>query len=149
MSENKTADQKKVSIQIQIDDDVAQGLYTNLAMVNHNETEFTLDFIFVQPQQPRAKVRARIISSPKHTKRLLEALKDNVTKYEKRFGTIDISGPSPQEEFLNLTRHEQDDPFFWSTYRARANIFFRLSRRHGTINYKFFAAGGLCIKSGR
>lgn len=101
MSENKTADPKKVSIQIQIDDDIAQGLYTNLAMVNHNETEFTLDFIFVQPQQPRAKVRARIISSPKHTKRLLEALKDNVTKYEKRFGTIDITGPSPQEEFLN------------------------------------------------
>jgi hypothetical protein len=92
---------KKINIQIQVDDEIAQGAYVNLAMVNHSETEFTLDFIYVQPQQPKAKVRARIISSPKHTKRLLDALKDNVTKYEKRFGTIDASGPLPQEELLH------------------------------------------------
>jgi hypothetical protein len=98
---NKPDDKKKVNIQIQLDDDVAQGAYANLAMVNHSETEFTLDFIYVQPQQPKAKVRARIITSPKHTKRLLEALKENVAKHEKRFGTIDISGPHPQEEFLH------------------------------------------------
>ncbi len=93
--------EKKVNIQIQLEDDVAQGAYVNLAMVNHSETEFVLDFIYVQPQQPKAKVRARIISSPKHTKRLLEALKDNVAKYENRFGRIDISGPSPQDAFLH------------------------------------------------
>jgi len=92
---------KKINIQIQMDEETAQGSYVNLAMVNHSETEFTLDFIYVQPQQPKAKVRARIISSPKHTKRLLEALKDNVDKYEKRFGTIDVSGPLPQEELLH------------------------------------------------
>jgi hypothetical protein len=101
MAEPKKTDRKKVNIQIQLDDDVAQGAYVNLAMVNHSETEFTIDFIYVQPQQPKAKVRARIISSPKHTKRLLEALKDNVVKYEKRFGTIDASGPLPQEELLH------------------------------------------------
>lgn len=92
---------KNVNIQIQLDEDVAQGAYVNLAMVNHSETEFTMDFIYVQPQQPKAKVRARIISSPKHTKRFFEALKDNLGKYEKRFGTIEIKGPSPHEEMLH------------------------------------------------
>jgi hypothetical protein len=101
MPEKKTPDKKKVNIQIQLDDDIAQGAYVNLAMVNHSETEFTLDFIYVQPQQPKAKVRARIISSPKHTKRLLEALKDNVAKYEGRFGKIEASGPHPHEDILH------------------------------------------------
>jgi hypothetical protein len=78
-------------LHIQLDDDVAQGLYINLAMVNHTETEFVLDFIYVQPHQPRAKVRSRLISSPRHTKRLLLALKDNVDKYEARFGIIDVT----------------------------------------------------------
>jgi hypothetical protein len=101
MAEPEQMDKKKINIQIQLDEDVAQGAYVNLAMVNHSETEFILDFIYVQPQQPKAKVRARILSSPKHTKRLLEALKDNIAKYEKRFGVIDISGPLPEEEFLH------------------------------------------------
>jgi hypothetical protein len=100
MSDPKPAE-KKFNIQIQLDEETAQGCYVNLAMLNHTETEFTMDFIYVQPQQPKAKVRSRIISSPKHTKRLLEALKENVAKYEKRFGTIDISGPLPQDELLN------------------------------------------------
>ncbi len=101
MAEGKKTESKKFNIQIQLDEDTAQGAYANLAMVNHSETEFVLDFIYVQPQQPKAKVRARIISSPKHTKRLLEALKENVAKHEKRFGKIDISGPSPQDAFLH------------------------------------------------
>jgi hypothetical protein len=101
MSHEIDKGKKKVNLQIQLDEDTAQGAYVNLAMVNHSETEFTLDFIYVQPQQPKAKVRARIISSPKHTRRLLEALRDNLTKYEQRFGKIDISGPSAEEEMLH------------------------------------------------
>jgi hypothetical protein len=101
MSDEKKEPGKKVNLQIQLDDDMAQGTYVNLAMVNHSETEFTLDFIYVQPQQPKAKVRARIISSPVHTKRLIAALKDNLAKYENRFGTVDISGPNPQDEFMH------------------------------------------------
>ena len=92
---------KKVNIQIQLDEEIAQGAYANLAMVNHSETEFTIDFIYVQPQQPKAKVRARIISSPKHTKRLIAALTDNLVKYEKRFGVVEIIGPLPHEELLH------------------------------------------------
>jgi hypothetical protein len=78
-------------IQIQIDDDVAQGTYTNLVLINHNENEFILDFAFIQPSNGRAKVRTRVISSPRHTKRLLAALQKNLERYEERFGTIDVS----------------------------------------------------------
>lgn len=79
-------------IQLQLDEDVAQGMYSNLVLINHTENEFILDFAFFAPGAPRAKVRARIISSPQHTKRLLRALLKNIEKYEERFGEID-SGP--------------------------------------------------------
>jgi|WetSurMetagenome_2_1015567.scaffolds.fasta_scaffold1234541_2 hypothetical protein len=91
---------KQVQIQIQLDDDVAQGIYANLALVNHTETEFTIDVMYLQPQQPRAKVRARIISSPKHTKRLLMALQENLRRYEERFGQVELSGPNPADQLL-------------------------------------------------
>jgi hypothetical protein len=84
-----------VQIQLQIDEQTAQGMYVNMAMVNHNETEFVIDFIYVQPQVPKAVVRARVINSPKHMKRLMHALQDNVSKYEAQFGKIDISGSIP------------------------------------------------------
>jgi Protein of unknown function (DUF3467) len=79
-------------IQIQIDDEVAQGTYTNLVLINHGENEFVLDFAFAQPGSNRAKVRARMISSPRHTKRLLLALQKNLERYEQRFGPIDVPG---------------------------------------------------------
>ncbi len=91
---------KHVQIQIQLDDETAQGMYVNLAMVNHTETEFTIDVMYLQPQQPKAKVRARLISSPKHTKRLLNALQENIRRYEERFGSIDLSGPNPADSLL-------------------------------------------------
>ena len=81
---------KKINIQVQLDDDVAQGSYTNLVMINHTETEFVLDFIYVQPQQPKAKVHSRIICSPKHTKQLLRALGENVNLHEQKFGQIPL-----------------------------------------------------------
>jgi hypothetical protein len=75
-------------IHVQLDDDVAQGLYSNLVLINHAEGEFTLDFAFLPPGGPRAKVRTRVISSPRHTKRLLAALQANLARYEQRFGVI-------------------------------------------------------------
>jgi hypothetical protein len=83
----------EIQLQIQLDDDVANGHYVNMALVNHTETEFTLDFIYVQPQQPRARVRSRIITNPKHMKRLLLAMQDNVAKFESRFGPSEITDP--------------------------------------------------------
>src|SRR5215212_9226668 len=80
----------EVQLQIQLDDDIANGQYVNMALVNHTETEFTLDFIYVQPQQPKAKVRSRIITNPKHMKRLLLAMQDNLAKFEAKFGAIEL-----------------------------------------------------------
>ena len=73
-------------IQIDVDETTAQGAYSNLVLINHNENEFVLDFAYIQPSAPRARVRARIISSPRHTKRLLRALEHNLRRYEERFG---------------------------------------------------------------
>ena len=99
MSE-KQQQRKHVQIQIQLDEPIAQGTYVNLALVNHTETEFTIDMMYLQPQQPKARVQSRIISSPKHTKRLLKALEENIQRYEDRFGVIDLSGPNPADQLL-------------------------------------------------
>lgn len=84
-----------LQLQIQLDDDVAQGQYVNMALVNHTETEFVLDFIYVQPQQPKAKVRSRVITNPRHMKRLLLAMQDNLQRYEARHGTINLGDEGP------------------------------------------------------
>ena len=81
-------------IQIDIDEPVAQGAYSNLVLINHNDNEFVLDFAYIQPTTARARVRARIISSPRHTKRLLRALEHNVRRYEERFGRIEEPDPA-------------------------------------------------------
>jgi hypothetical protein len=78
-------------IQVQIDDDLSQGVYANLVVINHTENEFVLDFAFIQPNAGRAKVRTRVISSPRHTKRLIHALQKNLERYEERFGTIELA----------------------------------------------------------
>ena len=78
------------SLQIQLDEEVAQGRYANMAMVDHTQTEFTLDFIYVYPQQPRAKVFSRIITSPQHLKRLVLALQENLARYEAQHGPIQL-----------------------------------------------------------
>lgn len=78
------------SLQIQLDEEVAQGRYANMAMVDHTQTEFTLDFIYVYPQQARAKVFSRVITSPQHLKRLVLALQENLARYEAQFGPIQL-----------------------------------------------------------
>jgi len=82
-------------IQIDIDETTAQGAYSNLVLLNHNDNEFVLDFAYVQPTTPRARVRARIISSPRHAKRLLRALELNIRRFEERFGRIEETDAPP------------------------------------------------------
>ena len=81
-------DKKQQKLNIQIDDDVAQGIYSNLAIINHSQTEFVLDFVNIMPGSPKNKVRSRIILTPQHAKRLLKALNDNISRFEKSQGTI-------------------------------------------------------------
>jgi hypothetical protein len=87
-------------LQLQLDDDIAQGLYSNLVLINHTENEFVLDFAFFSPGAPRAKVRSRISSSPRHTKRLIRALQQNLDRYEERFGEVEV-GDSPDEPIVH------------------------------------------------
>ena len=89
---NPEGDQRK--LQIQLDDDIAKGMYCNLVLLNHNETEFVLDFAYVQPQTPKAGVKARIQLHPKQAKRLLKVLEHRVEQYESRFGALEVGNPN-------------------------------------------------------
>jgi hypothetical protein len=88
-------DDKPQPLQIEIDEAVGRGVYTNLALISHSETELLIDFLFVQPQAPKTKVLTRVITSPLHAKRFLAALSDNIAKYEASFGPINAGEPAP------------------------------------------------------
>jgi len=97
MSEKKPDPKAPPKVAIQIDDQTAMGMYSNFMLVNHNENEFVIDFAYVLPGPPRAKVGARIILSPRHMKRVLTTLQGNIEKYEERFGEIEpLAGDSSQ-----------------------------------------------------
>ncbi|HOP04879.1 MAG TPA: DUF3467 domain-containing protein [Tenuifilaceae bacterium] len=82
--------EKKNPLNIELNDEVAQGNYSNLAIITHSASEFIIDFVRVMPGMPKAQVKSRIILTPDHAKRLLAALKDNVAKFESMHGTIKI-----------------------------------------------------------
>lgn len=78
----------KNQIQIQLRPEMADGKYSNLAMIGHGPNEFVMDFIFAAPGMPQAPVVSRIIMSPENAKQLMFAVTDNVKKYEAQFGEI-------------------------------------------------------------
>ena len=82
--------EKKIDIEIK--PEVAQGRYSNLAIITHSSSEFILDFAAALPGLPKAQIGDRIIMTPEHAKRLMNALFDNVSKYEAQFGVIDLGG---------------------------------------------------------
>lgn len=65
---------KKPGINIELDEKVAEGTYSNLAIINHSVSEFVVDFVSIMPGTPKSKVKSRIILTPQHAKRLLKAL---------------------------------------------------------------------------
>jgi hypothetical protein len=75
-------------LNIELSEEVAEGIYSNLAIINHSSTEFVIDFVRVMPGVPKAKVKSRILLTASHAKRLLRALGENVAKYEAVFGEI-------------------------------------------------------------
>ncbi len=85
MEDNKA---KKNQINIELKEDIAQGTYSNLAIITHSSSEFVLDFVRVMPGIPKAEVKSRIILTPEHAKRLLHALTDNIEKFEKMHGPV-------------------------------------------------------------
>jgi len=83
-------------INIELNEEIAEGTYANLAMIAHSNSEFVIDFIRLMPGAPKAKVKSRIIITPEHAKRLMRALQENVKKYEENFGTISDSTEVPK-----------------------------------------------------
>jgi hypothetical protein len=81
--------QNQNQLNIELPEELAEGVYSNLAIISHSHTEFVLDFIRIMPNVPKAKVKARVVLTPPHAKRLMRALMDNVKKYESQFGVID------------------------------------------------------------
>ncbi|HLW10999.1 MAG TPA: DUF3467 domain-containing protein [Fermentimonas sp.] len=79
---------KEGEIQIELSDEIAQGTYSNLAVISHSSSEFVIDFIRIVPGLAKAKVKSRIILTPEHAKRLLDALNDNIDKFEQHNGKI-------------------------------------------------------------
>ena len=91
MDNNNTQKQ----LQLELKPEIARGTYSNLAIITHSHSEFIIDFATMLPGQPKPEVSNRIIMTPEHTKRLLNALMDNITKYESQFGFIDLGMPLP------------------------------------------------------
>ena len=89
-------DKNDNKLNIELSEDIADGIYSNLAIISHSNSEFVLDFIKVMPGMPKAKVKSRILMTPEHAKRLIHALQDNVDKFEAMHGKIKDLGPGPQ-----------------------------------------------------
>ena len=91
------AEKKKKTNQLNIElpEEVAEGIYSNLAIISHSNSEFVVDFIRLVPNVPKAKVKSRIILTPQHAKRLMRALVDNVKKFEAQHGVIE----EPEQQY--------------------------------------------------
>ena len=85
MEEAKKQEQQ---MNVELSEQMAEGVYSNLAIINHSPSEFVIDFIQMMPGVPKAKVKSRIVITPQHAKRLLGALNDNISRFEQQFGTI-------------------------------------------------------------
>lgn len=97
---NQVKTPKGQQINIELGEKESEGIYSNLAIITHSPAEFILDFTRVVPGVPKAKVYARIITTPPHAKMLLKALKENIEKYEARFGEITIDTPNQHFGFV-------------------------------------------------
>ena len=94
------SEEKENQVQIGLNAETADGIYSNLAVINHSPSEFVLDFIQMMPGLPKARVKARVILTPQHAKRLILALEDNVSRFETAHGKIsDIENPKVPIQF--------------------------------------------------
>ena len=94
MAENSKNAPGQISIELK--EEVAQGTYSNLAVITHSASEFVIDFVRIMPGIPKAQVKSRVILTPEHAKRLLNALTDNIGKYEAVHGSIqEVQGSGP------------------------------------------------------
>ena len=93
-------------MQINLAPEVAEGTYANLAIIAHSSSEFVIDFVRTMPGVKQANVKSRIILTPEHAKRLLLALQDNISKYERDYGRIEIPNQQPRTAPFNIGKGE-------------------------------------------
>ena len=93
---NENEKQNQGQFQIDLPQEVAQGEYANFAIITHSSSDFVLDFARILPGVPKAQVRSRVILAPEHAKRLLQALQENIVRYEQEFGKIQIPNQGPR-----------------------------------------------------
>lgn len=104
-------DQGPQQINIELGEKEAEGIYSNLAIITHSPAEFVIDFTRVLPGIPKAKVHARVIMTPQHAKMLLNAMKDNIDKYEKKFGEIKLLGEIAGGPLMGFQPPPKDEKF--------------------------------------
>ncbi len=80
--------QQPPQINLELGDKESEGIYSNFVVISHSLSEFVLDFARVLPGVPKSKVFARIVMTPSNVRALLNALEQNVKKYEEQFGKI-------------------------------------------------------------
>jgi hypothetical protein len=93
MAENHNKQGNKLNIELP--EEIAEGTYSNLAVISHSQSEFIVDFVRMVPNVPKAKVKSRIIMTPENAKRLLGALAENIKKFESQNGPISGGGNTP------------------------------------------------------
>ena len=89
------SNQQSGQINIELEEKIAEGIYSNLAIINHSPSEFVVDFVCIMPGAPKAKVKSRIVLTPQHAKRLVKALAENVHRFEVAHGEIKDSEQPP------------------------------------------------------
>ncbi len=100
--DEKSDPQGEQQLNIELPEEVAEGTYSNLAVITHSNAEFVLDFIRVMPGTPKSKVKSRILLTPQHAKRLMNALADNLKKYEQVNGPVQENSGSGGEGGLPM-----------------------------------------------
>jgi len=99
---NKLAQVPPQQINIELGENEAEGIYSNLVLITHSPAEFIFDFARVLPGKPKAKVYSRIIKAPQHAKSFLIALQDNIRKYEEQFGEIKLQGLEEKQKSMGF-----------------------------------------------
>jgi hypothetical protein len=95
-------DKKQNEINIELSEEVAEGQYSNLAIITHSQSEFILDFIQIMPGMPKGKVKSRVVMNPQNAKRLMLALNDNIKKFEAINNVIELGDQGPMMPPINF-----------------------------------------------
>lgn len=94
--DNNNQNKQGQQLQIDLPQTVATGVYSNFAIISHSSSEFVVDFATLLPGVPKATVRSRVMLAPEHAKRLVQALQENIVRYEAQFGKITIPNQQPR-----------------------------------------------------